>query len=221
MSEQSQNQKNCPFCGEKILEIAKKCRYCGEFLESIGNQRLSPNQHINYSIQDNIVDARLLLIAKPSLKAMLGIIFKGLVLLLVLHFVAISLTLPDIDVPISEHLTPIIILIWVVYFFYIAIKTLALKCRKYTITSDRIQYESGILSRSHDNLDLFRITDLTMRRSLLDRLLGIGSIKVISSDKSHPNFIIYKVSQPKETYDLLKKESLHADRRRGVVHLES
>lgn len=30
----SEPKKRCPFCGEEILDIAKKCKHCGEFLES-------------------------------------------------------------------------------------------------------------------------------------------------------------------------------------------
>ena len=29
-----QNTKQCPYCGEKILPTAKKCKHCGEWLES-------------------------------------------------------------------------------------------------------------------------------------------------------------------------------------------
>ena len=29
----SQSMKPCPFCGEEILAVAKKCRYCGTYLD--------------------------------------------------------------------------------------------------------------------------------------------------------------------------------------------
>ena len=30
---ENKETKNCPYCGEEILAIAKKCKHCGEFLD--------------------------------------------------------------------------------------------------------------------------------------------------------------------------------------------
>ncbi len=30
----AEETKQCPYCGERILTIAKKCKYCGEWLEN-------------------------------------------------------------------------------------------------------------------------------------------------------------------------------------------
>ena len=35
--------KDCPFCGEQVLESAKKCKHCGEFIDSSGESPLPEN----------------------------------------------------------------------------------------------------------------------------------------------------------------------------------
>ena len=40
----SEQTKNCPFCGETILERAKKCKHCGEMLNSGPMQQISVSQ---------------------------------------------------------------------------------------------------------------------------------------------------------------------------------
>lgn len=40
--------KACPFCGEQILSIAKKCKHCGEFLTSAG---IKSHQHFSVAVR--------------------------------------------------------------------------------------------------------------------------------------------------------------------------
>jgi hypothetical protein len=39
----SEATKACPFCGEQILEIARKCRYCGKYLDASARPRDVPS----------------------------------------------------------------------------------------------------------------------------------------------------------------------------------
>jgi hypothetical protein len=59
-----------------------------------------------------------------------------------------------------------------------------------------------------------------MHRSFSDRLVGIGSVVLITTDKTDPEFRFEKVSSPKQLYDTIKKASLDADGKRSVIHLE-
>ena len=99
-------------------------------------------------------------------------------------------------------------------------KVWVVKTTGYRITTDRIQFERGLLSRRVDNIDMFRIKDLAMHQSVWERLLGIGSITLMSTDATDPEFVISDIPNPRHVYDVLSQEALRADRRRGVVHLE-
>jgi hypothetical protein len=71
-----------------------------------------------------------------------------------------------------------------------------------------------------DNIDLFRIIDLKLRRSLLECLLGIGTVTLITSDESDPEFEFRKVHQCRYLYDTLKTAGLQADKKQRVLHVE-
>jgi hypothetical protein len=67
---------------------------------------------------------------------------------------------------------------------------------------------------------MFRVVDIKLRRSFLDCLVGVGTVMLTTTDKSHPEFAFEKVADARELYDAIKKASLSADRRTNVVHME-
>ena len=56
--------------------------------------------------------------------------------------------------------------------------------------------------------------------SLLDCIVGVGTVALVTTDKTDPKFVFEKVRNCRLLYDSIKKASLEADRRTGVVHLE-
>ena len=43
---------------------------------------------------------------------------------------------------------------------------------------------------------------------------------LVTKDQSDPNFDFVKVRAPRYLYDVVKKASLDADRKQGVIHIE-
>ena len=100
------------------------------------------------------------------------------------------------------------------------VKIVRLKCIYYQVSADRIEYSRGILDRRVDNLDMFRVIDLKMRRSLFDCIFGIGTVSLVTTDKTDPEFTFAKVRNCRRLYDVIKKASLDADQKQSVIHLE-
>lgn len=63
----------------------------------------------------------------------------------------------------------------------------------YGLSEDRLFIKSGVLTVHEDEVRLYRILDLTLRRSLWQRMLGLGTIHVDSSDKTMKNFDIINI----------------------------
>jgi len=100
------------------------------------------------------------------------------------------------------------------------LKMIKLKMTCYEVTADRIEWSRGIFDRKVDNLDMFRVIDLKMRRTLFDCIVGVGTVSLVTTDKTDPEFTFEKIRNSRRLYDIIKKASLKADKQRGVIHLE-
>ena len=73
----------------------------------------------------------------------------------------------------------------------------------YRLTEDRLFVKSGFLNLREDEVRLYRIKDLVLRRSLLQRMFGLGTIQIISSDSSLSNFELSNIKRSGEVKEQL------------------
>ena len=57
----------------------------------------------------------------------------------------------------------------------------------YRLTTQRFFHESGILIHTTDLIEVIDMDDITYRQTLIDRMTGVGTIRIVSSDRSHPD----------------------------------
>lgn len=67
---------------------------------------------------------------------------------------------------------------------------------RYRLTTQRLFIDRGILSRTTDQLELIRVDDVRVRQRLLDRMFGIGSVDVLSTDVSDAKMSIIGIGNP-------------------------
>lgn len=92
---------------------------------------------------------------------------------------------------------------------------------KYTLTEDKLLIKSGFLNTKEEEIRLYRIMDVTLKRSLWERLFGLGTIHCCSADKTSPEFDIMHVKKSKFVKNLLSDivEKERTERRVGLREL--
>lgn len=140
-------------------------------------------------------------------QAMLGT-WIGIALLTVV-LIAVSVIVP----PAALVALPLAVLLWVAGGLLLMYRRLSIH---YRLTSRRFFCERGILSRTTDRMDVIDMDDVSVQQDLLGRMLGFGTIRIVSSDRTSPDLKILGVADVQKVADLFDGVRLTERRRRGL-----
>ena len=93
---------------------------------------------------------------------------------------------------------------------------LPLSFTRYSLSEDRLFISQGFLTIRDDEILLYRVRDIDTRRSLWQRLFGVGTVTVISSDKTMPTLELKNVKDPLMVKELIHKQVEEAKIKRRV-----
>lgn len=95
---------------------------------------------------------------------------------------------------------------------------LPLSFTRYSLSEDRLFLETGLLSTHCEEILLYRVRDLSMKISLGQRIFGVGTVIVQSSDKSCPVLELRNIKHPRETKEIIHQavEQMKLQRRMRV-----
>ena len=86
----------------------------------------------------------------------------------------------------------------------------------YTLTSQRFIHRVGLLRCVTDRLEMIDVDDVAFSQGPIQRLAGVGTIKIMSSDGSHPELFLNGIDRVAHVAGLID-EARRAERiRRGL-----
>lgn len=93
---------------------------------------------------------------------------------------------------------------------------LPLSFTRYLLSEDRLFCETGLLNLKASEVLLYRVQDLELTMTLGQRIFGVGTVCVHSSDKSSPHMDLKNVRHPRQVKELIHQNVEAAKERRRM-----
>jgi membrane protein YdbS with pleckstrin-like domain len=200
----------CPDCGREVSTMAAACPHCGR-----------PSSPVSYAAPAAatlpVTAEETLWRGSPSARVLVGKIILIILTAILIPVAASFIASQTNDLEMSGRITKIAWLITAIAVFYQLVMFLIVMVRLqstiYTITNQRVMIERGMLSKSLNEIDLRYIDDTQFFQSFTDRLLGIGNVTLISSDKAFPTTMLHGIAKPRDIREMIRARAYQVSQR--------
>ena len=90
----------------------------------------------------------------------------------------------------------------------------------FELSKDRLKLKKGILTQKIDETELYRVRDYEILKPFILRLFGLGHLKLITSDKSHPIIILNAIKNPEYVLELFRENVEQARKKTGTKEVD-
>jgi membrane protein YdbS with pleckstrin-like domain len=132
----------------------------------------------------------------PSQKTNLGIFLLCAIVAVAILYAAVALRAHS-----SAHdiyallLLPIAVAIW---------HWLMTRSRVYTLTDQRLKIQRGVLTHVTDNVELYRVKDSHFTQTFMQRMLGIGTILLRTTQDNSPQVVLDGMNDPSTLWERIR-----------------
>lgn len=203
----------CPNCSFEVIDEAAYCHHCGASLTEESPEP-TPRERLQDAAGDDRPDEdqpeRELWQGTYSKLAMIGSWIGAALFTLVMFVVAVVGGFGGRGWLVS---LVIVVLVWaglLVRLLYLQIS------RHYFLSDQRFVHEQGLLWREINRIEAIDIDDVSFVQGPIERVLGVGTVRILSSDQSHPKMELPGIENVHEVAALIDETRRHERRRRGL-----
>jgi uncharacterized membrane protein YdbT with pleckstrin-like domain len=199
----------CPDCGRDVSMLAPVCPHCG---------RPSPAGTTPMPASAAApVKEEVLWKGSPSWAVLGGKIAVTVLAVIFIPLIARFLAARAFDLDTSNRIMNIGWFVTLIVFLYEAITFVIalfrIRSTVYTVTNQRVMIETGLFAKALSEIDLRYIDESSFHQNFLARLLGIGDVTLVSSDKTMPTYVLRNIKQPRAVREMIRENAYRVSQR--------
>lgn len=218
----------CDVCGENMPANAVFCGKCGERHKGAAAAAESPvtgADRFKQTMASKMIDPKtdepetVLWQGSYSPKAMVGGWLLSLVITIAVFVGAWFIPPNDYFVsPVTWYVAAAIALaFWGGHLVLLIYQRLS---QEYKLTNQRFIHGHGLFRRVTDRIEVIDIDDVQVTQGFIERFLGVGTIRILSSDITSPATTLAGINEVTRIATLID-DTRRTERRKRSVHIES